>query len=130
MRRYTDLVNQGQVVGMVQNNAPVFTQARLAELLPVIAARQDAVGQIQRFRPRYWKLLFFRQQGDRKWWPGEVVEDGDYYVTCSMPWAQVLVRGKRNLFGEKVYPGMAVMLRVGKINPLAGEIQIMEVEEA
>ena len=47
-----------------------------------------------------------------------------------MPWAQMFVRGKRNLFGEKVHPGMSVRLRVGKVNPLAGEIQIMEAEEA
>ena len=25
----------------------------------------DAAGQVQRFRPRYWKLLYFRQQGDK-----------------------------------------------------------------
>ena len=90
----------------------------------------EAVGQVQRLRPRYWKLLFFRQRGDKKWWPAEVTEENEYYVTCAMPWAQIFVRGKRNLFGEKVYPGMSVRLRVGKVNPLAGEIQIVEAEEA
>jgi exoribonuclease-2 len=130
MRRYVDLLNQGQVLRFLHSGSPVFTERELVELLSLVSVRQDAVGQIQRLRPRYWKLLFFRQRGDKKWWPGEVTEENEYYVTCAMPWAQMFVRGKRNLFGEKVHPGMSVRLRVGKVNPLAGEIQIMEAEEA
>ncbi len=130
MRRYVDLLNQGQVIGFLRAGAPVYSESALAELLPFVSTRQEAVGQIQRFRPRYWKLLFFRRHGDKKWWPAEVVDENEYYVTCALPWAQLLVRGKRKLFGEKAHPGMAVMLRLGKVGPLAGEIQIMEAEEA
>ncbi len=130
MRRYTDLLNQGQILRFLQTGRPALSHEELAGLLPLVAARQDAVSQIQRLRPRYWKLLFFRRQGDKKWWPAQVTEETEYHVTCALPWAQLFVRGKRSLFGEKAHPGLEVMVRVSKINPLAGEIQVVEAREA
>ena len=129
IRRYVDLLNQGQVASWLQTGSPRLGQEDLAGLLPLLSARQDAVTQVQRYRPRYWKLLFFRQQGDKKWWDGVVTDENEAFVTVSMPWAQLMVRGRRNQFEEKTYPGQQVQIRIGKVSPLLNEIQILEVRE-
>ncbi len=105
-------------------------QQDLGLLLPVLSARADAVTQVQRMRPRYWKLLFFRQQGDKEWWDAVVAEENEAFVTIALPWAQLLVRGKRRQFDEKLYPGMRLQVRLGKVSPLLGEIQVLEAREA
>ncbi|MDL2207413.1 ribonuclease catalytic domain-containing protein [Desulfovibrio sp. OttesenSCG-928-M16] len=130
IRRYSDLLNQGQIVACLQNGATRLSQEELAALLPTISACADAVNQVQRQRPRYWKLVFFRSHGDRAWWDGVVADENDAFATFSLPWAHLLVRGKRRRFGDKLYPGMRVQVRLGKIDPLLGEIQVLEAREA
>jgi exoribonuclease-2 len=130
IRRYTDLVNQGQIVSYLQTGKPRLSQEELNTLLPLLSARSDAVAQVQRQRPRYWKLLFFRQQGDKKWWDAVVADENEAFVTISLPWAQIMVRGKRRQFDEKLFPGMRLQVRLGKVNPLLGEIQVLEAREA
>ena len=129
MRRYVDLLNQGQIIAHLTKAPLPHSQEGLESLLPLLQARLDSVGHIQRTRPRYWKLLFFRQQGDKAWWPGIVTEENNAFVTVALPWAQMMVRGRRKLFDEKIEPGAQVMIRVGKIHPLQNEITLLEVLE-
>ncbi len=129
LRRYPDLVNVAQVLHYVSHGIPRWTGEDLAAMLPALNARLDAVGQIQRFRPRYWKLLYFRQQGDAVWWDAVVTEDNDMFVTVSLPRQQIFVRGRRRSFGDKVYPGQCLKVRLGKVRPLENEIQIADVME-
>ncbi len=130
IRRYVDLLNQGQIVHFLQTGVPRLGAADLAALFPLICARQDVVTQVQRFRPRYWKLLFFQQQGDKVWWKAVVTDENDAFVSVSLPWAQLLLRGRRRQFDEKLYPGQHVEVRLGKVDPLANEVQILEAREA
>lgn len=129
IRRYTDLLNQGQILSYMQKGCPRLSLEELNSLLPLLSARADAVNQIQRQRPRYWKLLFFRQQGDKKWWDAVVADENEAFATIALPWAQLMVRGKRRQFDEKLFPGMRIQVRLGKVNPLLGEIQIIEAGE-
>lgn len=130
IRRYVDLLNQEQLLSFLYDGAPRLNMEELQALLPLLSTHLDAVSQIQRFRPRYWKLQFFRQQGDKKWWDGVVAEENEAFATIALPWAQLMVRGRRRQFDEKLYPGMQVQVRLGKVQPLANEIQILEVREA
>lgn len=130
IRRYTDLVNQGQMAAFLRAGSPRLDAGGLASLLPLFSARSEAVTQVQRLRPRYWKLLFFKQQGDKQWWDAVVAEENDAFVTLCLPWAQLMVRGRRRQFDEKMYPGMRVQVRLGKVTPLLGEIQVLEAREA
>ena len=130
IRRYVDLLNQGQVVGLLRDGTPRFGREGLRQALPMLSACSDAVTQVQRMRPRYWKLLFFKQQGDRRWWDAVVADENEAFATISLPWAQLLVRGKRRQFDEKLHPGMHLRVRIGKVNPLLGEIQVLEAQEA
>lgn len=129
LRRYPDLINVAQVLRFIHDGTPQWTKDELIAMLPVLAARLDAVGQIQRFRPRYWKLLYFKQQGDKVWWEAVVTEDNDMFVTVSLPREQIFVRGRRKSFGDKVFPGQRLNVRIGKVHPLDNEIQILDVME-
>ena len=129
LRRYVDLYNQGQIVSFLQAGAPRASAAELASLLPLVSARQDSTSQVQRFRPRYWKLLFFKQQGDKQWWEGVMTEENEAFATVALPWAQMVIRARRKLFDEKTHVGQSVQVRLGKVNPLLNEIQILESRE-
>lgn len=126
LRRYPDLVNEEQLVHFFRTGAPRWTEAELTDLLNVLSPALDAAGQVQRFRPRYWKLLFFRQKGDKVWWNGVITEENDAFITVSLPDQGMFVRGKRRLFDERSHPGLAVDVRIGKVQPLYNEIMILE----
>jgi exoribonuclease-2 len=129
IRRYTDLVNQSQIIGYLLSGRPRLEAEALAALLPLLSTRSDAASQVQRQRPRYWKLVFFRQQGEKHWWDAVVADENEAIATIALPWAQLMVRGKRRQFADKIYPGMRVQVRLGKVNPLLGEIQVLEARE-
>ncbi|MDR2891515.1 MAG: RNB domain-containing ribonuclease [Deltaproteobacteria bacterium] len=137
LRRYPDLLNEAQVLGMLRDGHPPLSREELAALLPLVNSRLDSVGQSQRFRPRYWKLVYFQQQEQRsqkergglKYWDAVVTEENSHFVNIMVEQAQLYLRGPRRLFGERVQPGARVSVRLGKINPLYNEIQIMEVLE-
>jgi exoribonuclease-2 len=133
LRRYTDLFNQGQITRVLlreQHASPPSGREETLALLPLISARTEAAGQVQRLRPRYWKLLFFRRHGDKKWWDAVVTEENEHYAVAALPWAQLTVRGRRRQFDEKIYPGMRIKVRLGKISPPTGEMQLLESAEA
>lgn len=129
LRRYPDLINEAQIVTFLQGGAPRWSAEALEGLLLSLNMRLDAAGQVQRFRPRYWKLLYVRQKGDRCWWDGVVTEENDAFCSVSLPSEQLFVRGRRHLFGERACPGQPVQVRLGKVNPLYNEIVLLEVIE-
>jgi exoribonuclease-2 len=126
LRRYADLVNEAQTAHFLRNGKPLWDEEALARILGLLLPALEATGQVQRFRPRYWKLQYFRQQGDKIWWPGVITEENDVFVNVSLPDQGLFVRGRRQLFDERACPGMPVSVRLGKINPLYNEVQILE----
>lgn len=128
LRRYTDLVNEAQILHFLDMGAPLFGREMLETILGQLNPALEGAGQAQRFRPRYWKLLHVMQGGPRVWWAGVITEENDMAVTVSLPKEGLFVRGKRRLFDERACVGMHVQLRLGKVNPLYNEIQIVEVQ--
>lgn len=126
LRRYCDLVNEAQMLSFLKNGAPLYTAEQLNHLTGQLAAKLDAVSPVQRFRPRYWKLLFLKQQGDRVWHEAVITEETDTAVFLSLPLTQIILRGKRALFGDRAAPGQRCFVRVGKINPVSNDIQVLE----
>ena len=126
LRRYPDLVNEAQVVHFLCTGQPRWSEDMLVRLLQALSPALDGAGQVQRFRPRYWKLLFFRQQGDKVWWPGVITEENDAFVSVSLPDQGMFVRGRRRLFDDRAHPGLQVDVRIGKVHPLYNEIMILE----
>jgi len=133
LRRYPDLVNEAQVLHVLRFGTPRWNREELSEMLLHLGIRLEAAGQVQRFRPRYWKYLYIQQQarlhGDRCEWLAEVAEENDMWVSVNLPEVQLGLRGKRSLFGEKVFPGQELSVRLGKVNPLRNEAVILDVQE-
>lgn len=129
LRRYPDFINEEQIAHYLAHGAPRWTREELDARLPLLSARLDAANQVQRFRPRYWKLLYIKQH-DKEFFDAIVTEENDMFVFVTLPLMQIFVRGKRVTFGEKVSPGQHFKVRLGKVNPLQNEIQIFEALEA
>lgn len=128
LRRYPDLINEAQILHVLNEDCPRWTNGELNALLIPLGVRLDAVAQVQRARPRYWKLLYLRQQGDI-WWPAVVTDENDAYVTVNLPHEQVIVRGRRAMFGERTHRGQHVEVRLSKIRPLHNDFLLAEVRE-
>ncbi len=136
LRRYADLVNEAQVLYFLENNDILFSKEKLEQILLMHNTSLELVSQSQRLRPRYWKFLYFKQESKKAYdegndyiWKGVITEDLDYYISVALPKEQIFLRAKRNLFPDKIYLGQEVLVRLGKINPLRNEIQILGVEE-
>ena len=88
----------------------------------------DAVLQVQKQRPRYWKLLYFKQQGPLVWWDGVICDETDTVVVVNLPKQDISLRAKRRLFDDRCAVGTQVRVRVGKVQPLWNDIQVLEVQ--
>lgn len=129
IRRYVDFLNMAQLQSHLATGQPRLDRAGLEALIPALSARIQEVGQIQRFRPRYWKLAYLAQNR-REPFPAVVVDDGGPYPTLSLPDVQITVRLPRNMLGDKVYPGMPAEVVFGRIDPLTNELKVLEAREA
>jgi hypothetical protein len=105
LRRYADLVNMAQMIHVLEHGAPLWDAEELGRVLPHLTARTEAAGRIQRFRPRYWKLVYFRQNRKEQF-EAVAVEDGQL-VTLALPREQLYVRVPRQMLGDKIYPASA-----------------------
>lgn len=129
IRRYVDFLNMAQMQEYLATGAPRLDLAGLEAMLPTLSARIQEVGQIQRFRPRYWKLVHLLQH-KREPFQAVVVDDAGPYPTLALPDMQLQVRLPRNMLGEKAHPGMAVTIQFGRIDPLTNELKVLEAREA
>lgn len=129
IRRYVDFINMAQVQSFLECGAPRLDDAAVDALIPHLSARIQEVGQVQRFRPRYWKLVYLAQR-KRQPFPAVVVDDADPYPTLSLPDLQITTRVPRNLLGDRVQPGMRFDIVFGRIDPLANELKVVEALEA
>lgn len=127
IRRYTDLINLAQMESYIESGAPKWTTEDIQLMLPHITARTEAAGRIQRFRPRYWKLLYLKQH--KKEMHEAVVVDGGDIVNLALPLIQLYVRCPRKLLGDKIFPGQRFQVRFGKADPLSNEMRIAEAWE-
>ncbi|MGE4263643.1 MAG: ribonuclease catalytic domain-containing protein [Desulfovibrio sp.] len=129
IRRYVDFLNMAQVQSFLETGAPRLDKAALEALIPHLSARIQEVGQVQRFRPRYWKLVYLSQH-KREPFPAVVVEDAGPYPTLSLPELQITTRVPRAMLGDRVQPGMRFDLFFGRIDPLTNELKVVEAREA
>ncbi|MCL1889512.1 MAG: ribonuclease catalytic domain-containing protein, partial [Desulfovibrionaceae bacterium] len=133
LRRYLDLLNQGQIVHYLTEGRPRLIREELSALLPLVGSRLESVNQIQRFRTRYWKLVYLQQEQKRRggqiYWPASIIDEIGNQVGIHLDLPDLYLRGQRALFGERVQPGARIRVRLGKISLLRNDLQIMEVTE-
>jgi len=128
IRRYGDLINLAQVLHALESDgSPRWNREELTLMLPYITARTEAAGRIQRFRPRYWKLVHFKQH-KKDLFSTTVVEDGSL-VVLAMPKEQMYVRCPRSLLADKIFPGQRFAIRLHKVSPRTNELRVVEALE-
>ncbi|MDR1856483.1 MAG: RNB domain-containing ribonuclease [Desulfovibrio sp.] len=126
IRRYADLVNESQVLHMLATGEALRSQEEITKLVASLNGVLDQVGQVQRNRPRYWKLVYLRQMGDRVWWDGVITEETETHFSVFVTKPGLYVRGRRALFDERACPGYRVEVRIGKVHPLNNDMYILE----
>ncbi len=138
LRRYSDLVNEAQVLSYLEKGSAHFSKDELAQVLLHLNIHLDTVSQVQRMRPRYWKLLYCKQQsrkalesgdGNDYIWNAVITEENNHFVSLAFPSEQLFMRAKTSFFSGDVFVGQEIRVRLGKINPLKNEIQVIGVEE-
>lgn len=128
LRRYTDFLNMSQVESFLKTGTPRLNYEELSTLLPNLSGRIQSVSQVQRFRPRYWKLHYLALHKN-EWHSAIVADDHGPLPSLAMPQIQINVRAPIKVLGEKLYPGQRFALRFGKIDPLTNEIKVVEALE-
>ncbi|MFW5498188.1 MULTISPECIES: ribonuclease catalytic domain-containing protein [unclassified Maridesulfovibrio] len=128
LRRYADFINMAQLCHYLVEEQPKWDTDELKSLAENLQLRLQSVIKIQRFRPRYWKLLYLAQ--NRKGWHhAVVVDDNGPLATLAMPEIQINVRVPRPMLGDKLYPGQGFQIRFNKIDPLTNELRVVEAME-
>jgi exoribonuclease-2 len=128
LRRYVDFLNMAQIESFLEARRPRLDKEGLDNLLPQINARSQEVSQIQRFRPRYWKLLHLRQNMDAQHL-AVLVDDSQALCTFALPNLQIYVRAPKDLLGDKAQLGEERLLRFNRVDPLANDLRVCEASE-
>ncbi len=136
LRRYSDLINEYQILTYLEQGEAHFDKDKLDRLLMHLNATLENVTLIQRMRPRYWKLMYCKQESKKAMekghdyiWRAVVTEEFENFYSIALPNEQLFFRVKRAFMPDKVTIGQELMVRLGKINPLRNEIQVLGVEE-
>ncbi|GAB6160938.1 ribonuclease catalytic domain-containing protein [Desulfothermus naphthae] len=128
LRRYIDFLNIAQIDRALGGNAP-WSKEKLESMLPYLSVRLQEATKIQKFRTRYWKLLYLKRYSKKKNWQAIVVDRDPQNYTMILPIEQLLVKVPQSLFRGEVFLGKKFWLRFNKIDPLNNIIKIKKVEE-
>lgn len=128
LRRYTDFINMAQVCSALETGSPRLDVDELDHLAIHLALRIKTVSTVQRFRPRYWKLVYLAKRR-KQFQSAVIVDDNGPMATLAMPHLQVNVRTPKKLLGDKLYPGQQFQINFSKVDPLTNEIRIAEALE-
>ncbi len=129
LRRYADLINLAQLEALLRTGAPRWSRGELEARLPLLSSRIEAVGRVQRFRPRYWKLAYLQRRCKERTFEGVVVDVAGGFISLSLPDFQIYVRATRDTLGDTIYTGQRYALRLGRIDPLTNELRVFGAEE-
>ncbi|CCO25085.1 ribonuclease catalytic domain-containing protein [Maridesulfovibrio hydrothermalis] len=128
LRRYADFINMAQLCHYLMEEQPKWDSDELKALADTLQLRLQSVIKIQRFRPRYWKLLYLLQN-KKQWQHAVIVDDSGPLTTLAMPEIQINVRVPRPMLGDKLYPGQMFQIRFNRIDPLTNELRVVEAME-
>lgn len=128
LRRYADFLNMAQLCHFLFAGRPLWSDEELSGLGENLNIRSQAVSKIQRYRPRYWKLLYL-QQRKKEWFSSVVVDDCGPLASLAMPELQINVRAPKPMLGDKLYPGQRFLIRFNRVDPLTNELRVAEAME-
>ncbi|WP_243546980.1 ribonuclease catalytic domain-containing protein [Pseudodesulfovibrio tunisiensis] len=128
LRRYTDFINMAQVQSFLETGEPRLDKEELDTLATHLGIRIQSVSQVQRFRPRYWKLVYLAAH-KKELRSAVLVDESGPMATLAMPELQINVRLPKSMLGEKLLMGQRFQVRFSRIDPLTNEIRVAEALE-
>ena len=128
LRRYIDFLNMAQIDRVLCGSVP-WSKEKLESMLPYLNVRLQEATKIQKFRTRYWKLLYLKRYSKKRNWQAIVVDKDPQCYTMILPIEQLLLKVPHNLFKKEVFLGKKFWLRFNKIDPLNNIIKVQKVEE-
>ncbi len=128
LRRYIDFLNISQIYKTLVGEKP-FTKEELETLIPFLNMRLQEANKIQKYRLRYWKLLYLKRYCRKLWWKAVVVDEEPQHYIFFLPKEQLLVKAPKNLITGNIFPGKKFRVRFQRIDPLNNQIKIKRIEE-
>ncbi len=128
LRRYIDFLNVYQIYSSLTGGEPL-PKDELNTLLPYLNLRLQEANKIQKYRVRYWKLLYLKRYCKKSAWRAVVVDEDPQAYTFLLPREQLLVKAPKNMVGGNIFPGKEFLLRFQRIDPLNNQIKIQKIEE-
>ncbi len=129
LRRYIDFINLAQIHRRLKGKQ-MWTQEDLNSILPYLNFRSQETAKIQKFRTRYWKLLYLKRYNKKKEWYALVVDKDPQCYTFVMPEEQLLIKVPKHLVRGEVLLGKRFRLWFNKIDPLNNIVKVQKAEEA
>ncbi len=129
IRRYPDFLNVAQIFSYLESKRPKFSYEDLEQKLPYISSRLQMVTKIQKYRTRYWKLLYFKKFSKDKMWSGVVVGEEGENLVFSLPKEQILLKAPKKLLNTKDFLGKKVNLKLGQVDPLTNTVKVVFIKE-
>ncbi len=127
IRRYIDFLNIAQIFYFLCTSKPKFSSKELEEKIPYLTSRLQLVSKIQKYRTRYWKLLYFKRSKEKL--SGVVVGEEGENLVFSLPKEQILLKAPKKMFNVKDFLGKRVMLKLGYVDPLTNTVKIAFIKE-
>ncbi len=128
LRRYIDFLNVAQLHKVFCGNS-YFDREKLESLIPYLSTRIQEANKIQKYRVRYWKLVYLKRYSKKKHWYGMVVDEDEHLVTFVLPMEQLIIKVPKNLIRGDIYLGKTFRLWFNKIDPLNNIIKVQKAEE-
>ncbi|MFW5863162.1 MAG: ribonuclease catalytic domain-containing protein [Desulfohalobiaceae bacterium] len=129
LRRYSDFLNLAQVYHFLLQGRPWFSSQDLERRIPHLSSRAQEAAKIQKFRVRYWKLLYLQTWCKHSTWSGVLVSQEGSMATVSLPREQLQLKAPAQIFGDKLVAGKVFQLKLGRIDPLNNEVKILDAWE-
>ncbi len=128
LRRYVDFINIAQIDRVIKGKEP-WPREKLESMLPYLNIRLQEANKIQKYRTRYWKLLYLKRYSKKKTWQAIVVDKDPQCFTFVLPMEQLLIKAPKNLVKDEVFLGKRFRLKFNKIDPLNNQIKVQKIEE-
>lgn len=128
LRRYVDFLNVAQLHRAFANDT-YLDKEKLESLIPYLNTRMQEATKIQKYRVRYWKLLYLKRYSKKREWYGIVVDEDEQLVTFILPIEQLIIKVPKNLVRGDIYLGKKFRLWFNKIDPLSNVVKIQKAEE-
>ncbi len=128
LRRYIDFLNISQIYKTLIQETP-FSKEELDTLIPFLNMRLQETNKIQKYRLRYWKLLYLKRYCKKFWWKAIVVDEEPQHYIFLLPREQILFKAPKNFITCNIFPGKNFRIRFQRIDPLNNQIKINKIEE-